>query len=109
MNTYDQIVASAYYVFGEHLNTKIISYFLLRSHQNGNIFEKSELQLNVLKDIISFDNYFFRMNEGYSISDLSDLINFDMVTFFQNLKKARDNYYSGLEDKQKKLKIKRGI
>ena len=109
MNTYDQIVASAYYVFGNQLNTRIISAFLIKSTYNGNVFEDNELQLNLLKDVFIFDNYFFRLNNGYSLSDIEDCINFEMVTFFQNLKKARDNYYSGTESKQKKLKYKRGI
>ena len=109
MNTYDHIIASAYYVFEEQLNPKIITAFLLRSSYNGNTFERDELRLKVLKDIIILVDGKYKLNEGYTISDLNNCINFDMVTFFQNLKKARENYYSGLEDKQKRLNYKRGI
>ena len=109
MNTYDQIVASAYYVFGEQLNTKIISAFLFKSTYNGNVFEDDELKLNALKDKIVFDNHLFKLKEGLTIFDISEYINFDMVTFFQNLYKSRDDYYTGRYDKIKKLKINRGI
>ena len=108
MNTYDKIIASAYYVFGNHLTTRIVSVFLFKSTFNGNVFEDGELRLKLLKDKFIFENHMFRLKDEYSISDLEDCIDFDMVTFFQNLKRSRDNYYSGFE-KTGKLKIKRGI
>lgn len=109
MNTYDQIVASAYYVFGEHLNTRIISAFLVLSRHNGNVFEEEELKLQLLKDIVFIENGKYKLKEGYSVSDIADCINFDMVTFFQNLKCSRDKCCSTYQKKHKGFVKKRGI
>lgn len=106
MNTYDQIIASAYYVFGNQLTSKIVASFLVSSCHNGNQFQKEELRLTQLKDIIIFENHMFRLKEGFSLSDISECINFDMVRFFQNLKNSRDKYYSNYEEKRKVM-IKR--
>lgn len=106
MNTYDQIIASAYYVFGDQLTSKIIASFLVFSSRNGNVFEEEELKLKKLKEVMVFENHMFRLKEEYTILDISDYINFDMVSFFQNLKKSRDKYYSNY-DKKAKIMIKR--
>ena len=109
MNTYDQIVASAYYVFGDKLTTKIISVFLVLSRNNGNVFEEDELKLQELKGKITLKNSIYKLNEGYSVSDIADCINFDMVTFFQNLKCSRDKCCSTYKKKQDGFIKKRGI
>ena len=104
MNTYDQIVASAYYVFGDALNTKIISIFLVLSRKNGNVFEEDELKLKELKGKMTLKNSIYKLNEGYSVSDIADCINFDMVTFFQNLKCSRDKCCNNYEHKNELIK-----
>ena len=107
-NIYDQIVASAYYVFGDQLTTKIIASFLVYSTHNGNHFEEQELKLDKLKGIIKFENHIFKLNPGYSVSDIADCINFDMVEFFLNIKCSRDKYYSTYEEKRRVM-IKRKV
>ena len=109
MNTYDQIIASAYYVFGDKLTSRIVSSFLVLSSSNGNKFEEDELKLNKLKGIIKFNNHFFILNDGYSISDISECINFDMVVFFFFLKNSRDKYYSSYEEKQKIMRKRKSM
>ena len=106
MNTYDKIVASAYYVFGDQLTTKIVSIFIIYSKKNGNVFEEDELKFKELKDKMILKNGLYRLNEGYSVSDIADCINFDMVTFFQNLKCSRDKCCT--KYKHKNELIKRG-
>lgn len=104
MNIYDQIIASAYYVFGEGLTSRIIASFLLYSTKNGNHFETEELKLNKLKGMFKFNNHMFSLIDGYTISDIADCIDFDKVLFFQNLKKSRDKFYNNYQEKQKVIK-----
>ena len=108
MNIYDQIVASAYYVFGNQLTSKIIASFLVFSTKNGNKFEIGELKLMKLKDMFKFENHLFSLKSEYTISDIADCIDFDKVLFFQNLKVSRDKYYSDYSEKQKVM-IKRNM
>ena len=49
---------------------------------------------------MEFDNHVYRLKSGYTVNDLSDFINFDMVLVFHNLKKSRDKYYSSIGNKE---------
>ena len=108
MSTYDQIVASAYFVFREELTTRVITCFLVYSTYLGNKFDDEELKFIKLKKYIGFDNHTFHLKQGYSVSDIAECINFDMVKFFLNIKTSRDKFYSTYEEKNK-LMIKRKV
>ena len=96
MNIFDKVLASAYYVFEGELNSHIIRSFITLMRKNGYQFKRDELQMNELRKYMDFQNHKYVLKDNYTISDISDFINFDMVAVFHNLKKSRDRYYSDL-------------
>ena len=103
MNIFDQILASAYYVFEEELNPHIIKLFITLMKSIGFRFKRTDLVMNKIRDFMYFDSQKYVLKEGVTVKDLTDFINFDYVTIFHNLKKSRDKYYSN-PDSFKKMK-----
>ena len=110
MNIYDQVLASAYYVFGEQLNSHIIQQFLILMNKAGIKGENSKFKMADIKEYMYFDNHKYVLKDGCTISDIVQFIDLDMVRIFQNLKQHRDYYYSSKKtiinenEKVKKLK-----
>ena len=94
MSAYDQILASAYYVFGDQLNSLIIQQFITLLTKGGIKLPSDEMKIKELNQYIEFDNHKYKLKNGCTIEDISSFINFDMVTIFHNIKRHRDKYYS---------------
>ncbi len=94
MNIYDQILASAYYVFEKELSSQIIKSFISLLKKSGVCLNRNETKMDKLGKYMEFDNHKYRLKDEYTINDIADFIDFDMVTIFHNLKKTRDDYYS---------------
>jgi len=111
MNIYDQVLASAYYVFREQLNSHIIQQFLILMNKAGIKGENSKFKMTDIDKYMYFDNHKYVLKDGYTISDIVQFIDLDMVRIFQNLKQHRDYYYSNKTipkiEKEKVIKIKK--
>ncbi len=95
MNIYDQILASAYYVFEKELSSQIIKSFISLLKKSGECLNRNENKTLTEIGLLSLcDNHKYRLKAEYTINDIADFIDFDMVTIFHNLKKTRDDYYS---------------
>lgn len=95
MDIFDKIIASGYYVFEGQLNSHIVRQFINIARSFGKSFKSNELKMNKMRKYIEFDNYFYRLKNGYTVSDISEYIDLDMVTVYHNLKIYRDKFYSG--------------
>lgn len=97
MNIFDQILASGYYAFNGELNSHIVRMFITSARRTGKRFHREDLVINEIYKYMEFNpnNCMYKLRDGYTINDIEEYINFDMVTAFHNLKKARDDYYSG--------------
>ena len=108
MNIFDQILASAYYVFEDGLNSHIIRQFITFMRKYGYKFKREDLKMHEMSKYMEFVNHQYILKKEYTIDDIAPFINFDMVAIYHNLKKSRDKYYSNrLEREDSKKKIKR--
>ena len=96
MYNYDQILASAYYVFRGELTTTIIASMIIFLKKNGVRLKRQDLKMKELARIMTFDNHKFYLKSGYKLEDIHHLINDDLVRIFLELQKIRDLYYSNL-------------
>ena len=94
MNLYDQILASAYYVFEEELTSQIIKSFVILLKKADVTIHRNELKMEEIAQYMEFKNHKYKLKDGYTIHTIADYINLDMVAIFHNLKKTRDEYYS---------------
>ena len=99
MNIFDKILASGYYVFENELNSHIIRNFITLARKSGKKFERDELKMDEISKYMEFDNHIYRLKKGYTINDISDFIDLDIITIFHNYKIYRDRYYSGKYNK----------
>lgn len=101
MNIFDQILASAYYVFENELNSHIIRSFISLMRKTKEKFSRDDLKMKEISKYMEFKNHMYVLKEGYTIDDIAQFINFKMVTIFHNLKISRDKFYSngsGMEE-----------
>lgn len=96
MNIFDQILASGYYVFDGKLHSHIVRMAISFLRKNGKNFSRDELVMNKIKKYMYFDKdtQHYILNNGYTISDLGDYIDIDLITMFHNLKKSWDNHHT---------------
>ena len=91
--TYDEIVASAYYVFREGLTTRIIASFLSNLKKWGVVYHRSESKLKELERIIVFNGINYTLANDSKMSDIIPFVKNNLVVIFEDLKKLRDDYY----------------
>lgn len=100
MYTYDEIVASAYFVFKEKLSKEIIMTFIaIRKNSFGEKFNHN-LKLKELKNIIEFDNPYYKLKDDKKISDLMPYIKIELIVLFQAIEES-------LEKQSEQPKIKK--
>ncbi len=97
--TYDEILASAYYVFRDDLKIPIICTSLeILTKYYGIKFSRTNLQIVKLKNIIIFENETYKLNSSNSIDDIIDYVVPCLVIFFETLKRQQNSSYDTLKN-----------
>ncbi len=96
MNIFDQILASGYYVFDGKLNSHLVRMAFAFLRKNGMTFSRDDLVMKEIKEYMYFDlgSKHYVLKDGYTVSDLGNFIDIDLITMFHNLKKAWDNHHT---------------
>ena len=89
MYTYDEVLASGYYVFRENLNTDVLGYALeiiggktlLHCSRTDN-----KIRIDELSRIIEFNDGYFKLKDGSKLEDIKDFIKEELVIVFQQIK-----------------------
>ena len=102
--TYDEIIASAYYVFREGLTTRIIASFLVNLKKWGIIYHREESEL---KGLIVFNGTNYTLSNDSRMSDIVPFVKNNLVLIFESLKASRDNYYLNADSRMEKEKVKK--
>ena len=110
MYTYDEILASGYYVFREDLNTMVIGSILnllggktcLHSLKYSDNQVDNRIKIEELSRIIEFDDGIFKLKEGIKVEDIKDFIKEDLVIVFQQIKNMMNSDYSSKQYKKVK-------
>ena len=105
--TYDEIIASAYYVFREDLTTRVVATFLTNLKKWGIIYHREESKLKELKRLIIFNGVNYTLADDCRMSDIIPFVKNNLVLIFESLKKSRDNYYLNSESRMLKEKVKK--
>lgn len=105
--TYDEIIASAYYVFREGLTTRIIASFLVNLKKLGIIYHREESKLKELKGLIVFNGANYTLSNDSRMSDIIPFVKNNLVLIFESLKASRDNYYLNADSRMEKEKVKK--
>ena len=104
MYTYDEIIASGYYVFREELTTHVICKFLGIMKVLGIKIdsEHSHSKIKELQRIFEFDinNFSYRLKDNYKLDDIKDFIKEDLVIVFQSIQKIINKHQEELKGKQ---------
>ena len=93
MNIFDQILASGYYVFGNHLSSHLVRHFIAIERMRGKKFSHDELKMQEIDKYIEFKNLNYVLKNDCNLDDISRFINWLMVAEYHNLKKSWDLYY----------------
>lgn len=87
MYTFEEVLASGYYVFREKLTTDVISSFLgimnclnIKTLSN---FSKNEELRRIFE--FDYDTFSYKLNSNYNLNDLKEFIKEDLVIVFQEL------------------------
>ena len=102
MNFFDQLLASGYYAFDGKLNSHIVRIAITFLRKHGKKFKNNELVMKEIKKYMYFDveTQHYVLYDEYTVSDIGDYMNIDLITLFHNIKLSRDRYYSGLDTKE---------
>ena len=107
MNIFDQILASGYYAFDGKLNSHIVRMGITFLRKSGRVFHRDELIMKEIKKYMYFENQQYLLKDEFTVSDLGEFIDTNLVAMFHNLKIARDKFYSNrleIEDSKKMIK-----
>jgi len=87
MYTYDEIIASGYYVFREDLTTDIICKVLNIMSSFGIKFDCHQASIKELKRIIEFNpsSHKYSLKDGSRLEDITGFIKEDLVIVFQKI------------------------
>ena len=96
MNIFDKLLASGYYAFNGELNSHIVRMAITFLRKNGMSFSRDELVMKEITKYMYFDCYslHYVLKDGYTVSDLEDFIDKDLITLFHNLMKAWDDHHT---------------
>lgn len=102
MNFFDQLLASGYYAFDGKLNSHIVRIAIAFLRKNNMKFKSKELVMQKIKKYMYFDieTQHYLLYDEYTVGDLSEFMDIDLITLFHNIKLSRDRYYSGLDTKE---------
>ena len=103
--TYDEIIASAYYVFRQELNPNIIVNFLMYMKNLGCNYHREDLRFKELNRFFIFDGANFRLKEGAKLEDIVPYVKDNLTWLFSEMKSIRNEYYEGLTSDSKTKKI----
>ena len=92
MYSYDEILASGYYVFRENLSTWLISIGVkvLKDH---NKLATLPLKITELNRIIEFKEQKFILNSNYRMEDITPFVKDELVLLFQGIQACINEYY----------------
>ena len=94
MYTYDEIIASGYYIFLDDLSTDIVSEFIYIMKKLGKKFSRNELKLNKVLEILDFDGTDYRLNNDKNYEDIMQYVNLELVLVFECIQIDRNNCQS---------------
>ena len=103
--TYDEIIASAYYVFRQELNPNVIINFLIYMKNLGYIYHREDLRFKELDRFFIFDGANFCLKEGAKLEDIAPFIQDNLTWLFSEMKSIRNEYYEDLTNDSKTKKI----
>ena len=103
--TYDEIIASAYYVFRDELNPSIIINFLFYMKNLGHIYHREDLKFKELHRFFVFDGFNYRLKEGAKLEDIASFVQDNLTWFFNEMKNINKEYYDELVSDSKIKKI----
>ena len=91
MYTYDEVIASGYFVFKEKLSKDVISTFItIRKSIFDEKFTRNDLKLNKLKDFIKFNNPYYELKDEKTINDLMPFTKLELIVLFQAIEEELD-------------------
>ena len=102
--TYDEIIASAYYVFRNELNSNVIINFLIYMKNLGYVYHRDDLKLKELERIFVFDGN-YRLIEDARLEDIVPYVKDNLTWLFSEMKSIRNEYYEDLTSDSKTKKI----
>lgn len=94
--TFDEIIASAYYVFRDGLTSTIIANYFANMKKLGISYNREESKIKELKRLIIFNGYGYTLAEGVCMQDIIPYVKDNLVIIFEELGSLRDNYYTNI-------------
>lgn len=91
MYTYDEIIASGYYVFLDELSTDIVSYFFCIMKKLGKKFSRNELKLDNISKILEFDGTNYKLKSDRNYEDIMPYVDLELVLVFECIQIDRNN------------------
>ncbi len=104
---FDQIIASAYFVFETDLTHHIIERFIKLLAKSGIEFNRNDLKMKEISEVIEFKDFKYQLKDGYTKDDIACFINLQMVAIFSMMKQRRDEYYSGKTKREDSCIVKK--
>ncbi len=92
--SFDEIIASAYYVFRDGLTTTIITNYFTNMKKLGISYNREETKFQELKRLVIFDGYNYGLAEGVYMQDIIPYVKDNLVMIFKEIEILRDNYYN---------------
>lgn len=102
--TYDEIIASAYYVFRNELNPNVIINFLIYMKNLGYVYHRDDLKLKELERIFVFDGN-YRLIEDARLEDIVPYVKDNLTWFFSEMKCISNEYFDNITNDSKTKKI----
>ena len=100
MYTYDEVIASGYLVFGSELSSLIIQDFYKVLHALGRNYDRRNMIMYKLHDVIDFKELKYVLKEGKTEIDLYPYINPEMIMIFKYIQQAREECQELCETKE---------
>ena len=99
MNSFDKILASGFYAYNGNLNSHMVRMFITLARKSGVSFSRKDLVMDGIKEYMEFDSPMYKLKNGYTMTDIAEFLDIDIIRIFYLLEKSRDRYYS-MENKK---------
>lgn len=103
--TYDEIIASAYYVFRNELNPNVIINFLIYMKNLGYVYHREDLIFKELDRFFIFDGANYHLKEGVKLEDIVPFVQDNLTWFFSEMKCILSEYFDNITNDSKVKKI----
>lgn len=103
--TYDEIIASAYYVFRNELNPNVIINFLIYMKNLGYVYHREDLRFKELDRFFIFDGANYHLKEGVKLEDIVPFVQDNLTWFFSEIKCISSEYFDNITNDSKVKKI----